>query len=107
MRAKTGDTYRRAIELIERELAINPSDPKKRARLGYYFAASGRREDAWAELDQAKKLAPNDDSVLFDSALAYKLTGRQAEAEQSMQSALRNRYPESLARAHPDWLGLP
>ena len=45
--------------------------------------------------------------MLFDSALAYKLTGRQAEAEQSMQSALRNGYPERLAKAHPDWLGLP
>jgi serine/threonine protein kinase/Flp pilus assembly protein TadD len=104
---KMADTYRRAIELLERELAVTPSDPAKRARLGYYLAASGKKEDAWAEVDQALKIAPEDSDILFHSALVYKLTGRPQDAEVSMQSALNNGYPAQLVKHHPDWLGLP
>jgi tetratricopeptide (TPR) repeat protein len=106
-RAKADDTYRRAIELIQRDLAMNPSNAAARARLGYYFASSGKREDAWAELDQALKLAPNDSDVLFDSALAFKLTGRENDAQETMQAALKNGYPARLVESHPDWRRSP
>lgn len=106
-RAKTADTYRRAIELIGRELATNPSDARKRARQGYFFAASGRKEDAWAEIDQALKLAPANADVLFDSALAFRLTARLNDAADTMKAALANGYPAELANNHPDWRNLP
>ena len=99
---ESADAYRRAIELLNRQLVQNPNDAHGRAKLAYWMACLGRDKDAQAELSQALKLAPNDADVLFEATLVHEFSGRREEAIASYEAALRHGYSMPLADRHPD-----
>jgi len=99
---EAADAYRRAIELLNRQLVQNPIDAHGRAKLAYWMACLGRDRDAQAELSQALQLSPNDADVLFKAALTHEFAGKREDAIASYQSALRHGYSLQLADRHPD-----
>ncbi len=90
--AKAPDAYRRAAELAEKQLSVNPKDASVRASLAGYLVKLGRRDEALAQIERARKLAPDEPSVLFRSALVYEQAGDRGRALTALGSAIVNGY---------------
>lgn len=95
---KAPDTYRHAIDLIQREIAVNPLDAQLRSRLATSWAALGRRQEAILEIQEAIRLAPHDGLVLYHSALVYEQAGERYRALLALRAALRAGFPADKAR---------
>ena len=94
------EAYRRAVQLAERQLTINPADAPARASLASYYAKLGRKENALAAIEQARRLAPANMNVLFRSALVYELTSHRDRALNALEAALDGGYSlEEIRRA--------
>ncbi|MBI3696704.1 MAG: tetratricopeptide repeat protein, partial [Acidobacteria bacterium] len=100
--AKAPDTYRRAIQEAEKELAINPDNAIVISSLGVYWARLGDKEKALAELEQARRLAPKNGQVAFKSAIVYELAGSRSLALAALEAALRGGYSVTEIRGEPD-----
>jgi Flp pilus assembly protein TadD len=95
---KAPDTYRHAIDLIQREIAVNPLDAQLRSRLATWWAALSRRQEAILEIQKAIRLAPHDGLVLYHSALVYEQAGERERALLALRAALKAGYPTDKAR---------
>jgi serine/threonine-protein kinase len=78
--AKAAPAYRRAIELAEQQLAINPNNPAVLSSIALYWAKLGESEGAKKEIARARKLAPADKTVAVKAAVVLELAGRRADA---------------------------
>jgi Flp pilus assembly protein TadD len=97
---KAPETFRHAIELIEKEIAINPRDGRLHARLAAYCAAVGDREKAAAESHRAIELAPGDGAVQFRVAEVSEQARHRDEALRALQASLQAGYPlEEILKA--------
>ena len=104
--AKAPDTYRRAIQEAEKELAINPDNASVISSLGVYWARLGDKQKALAETEKARRLAPRDGHVAFRSALVYELAGSRSLALAALETALRGGYSVTEVRGEPDLASL-
>lgn len=68
---------------------LRKSDIETFNRLGIALRRQGRWQDAVAEYGQALKIAPDDENLLFNSAVAYTEGGRHVEALRHMEKALK------------------
>jgi serine/threonine-protein kinase len=103
---KAQEACRRAIQLTERDLTVNPKDAEARAHLAVYCARLNQRQRALAEAAKARGLAAGNMTVLFRCALAYELVGRRSLALETLKGALRGGYSRAEVETHPDLAGL-
>ncbi len=91
-----------AIQLIERAARLVPEGQRWvcHAQMGNALLALGRFEKAIPELETAVRLQPSNSSLHFSLQKAYRLAGRQAEAEREGTEFLR-------LKAQEDPLSLP
>jgi serine/threonine-protein kinase len=87
-RDSASGAYRRAIELAEEQLAINPSDALVRQDAARYYAMLGDAEAARRSISQALRLAPTDIYVLRSAAVVHAALGEAQEAVQSLLAAI-------------------
>src|SRR5262249_11176474 len=73
--ARAPNAYFRAIKLIEQQLETNLSDAALRSRLAEYYAHLPDRTRALNEIALARRLAPNNLTVLVKAAAIYEITG--------------------------------
>jgi eukaryotic-like serine/threonine-protein kinase len=92
---KAGDAYRKATELAERELSVNPRQPRVVAALAGYASMLGDKKKALQYASQAQQLAPQDPNVLFQLVFVYDVVGDRATALQRLQKAIEAGYPVS------------
>ena len=100
--ARAPEAWRRAAELIERQLAVNPNDAYLRSRLAGLCSNVKDRTRALGEIARARRLAPNDPKVLFQSASVYLDIGRRDQAISALDLALQNGYSIAEVRQSPD-----
>jgi serine/threonine-protein kinase len=103
---KAPDVYRQAIQLAERDLAVNPKDAEARAHLAVFCARLNEKQRALAETVKARGLAAGNMDVLFLCALAYELVGRRSLALETLKGALQGGYSRAEVERHPDLAGL-
>jgi eukaryotic-like serine/threonine-protein kinase len=96
------DAYRRAIQLTERDLDVNPSDGDARASLALYRARLSETREALVQMEQARRQAGADVNVLFKSGLVYELAGKRDLALRSLAAAVRSGYSLGEINRHPD-----
>jgi tetratricopeptide (TPR) repeat protein len=89
--AQAPEAYRRAIELGEQSLGINPRDAGVHARLATYWAALGEKDTSLEEIDKALKIE-HSGYVQYRAALVYEQAGYHDRALRSVQSALELGY---------------
>ncbi|SPE43599.1 putative Serine/threonine protein kinase with TPR repeats [Candidatus Sulfopaludibacter sp. SbA3] len=100
--AKAPDTYRHAIELIQREITVNPRDGELHSQVATWWAAMGRRKEAISEIGKAIQLAPFDGDVQFHAALVYEQAGQRDRALRAVQAALKAGYTSNeFSKAPP------
>ena len=99
---KAADVYRRAIELADQQLAVNPDDPNIQGNLGSYHAKLHEPDKALKHIAQARRLAPMDPKILIKSAFVYAVTGKTEQALGALDLALQAGYSIFEIRRAPD-----
>jgi tetratricopeptide (TPR) repeat protein len=90
---KAEQAYRRAVQLGEDRLAVNPNDAEALGRVALYRARLGESADAIAKTKRAVQLAPTSRPVAWHAALAYELAGQRELALELVRAALKLGQP--------------
>jgi serine/threonine protein kinase/tetratricopeptide (TPR) repeat protein len=90
---RAAQAYRRAVELGEERLAVNPKDAETLGRVALYQARLGEKGAAVEKTKQAVQLAPTNRSVNWHAALTYELAGQRELALESVGAALKAGQP--------------
>jgi tetratricopeptide (TPR) repeat protein len=109
--AKAPAAYRRAIDLVQKEIAINPVEAQLHSRLATYWAALGlidssladraaERRTAAAEIEKAIRLAPADGTVQFHATIVYEQARHRDRALRALKTSLQasSEYREEIRR---------
>jgi len=103
---KAAETYRQAVKLAERDLSVNRRDAEARASLAIYCLGLADRARALREIAEARRLAPGNKNVLFQSVLVSEMSGRRERALEALRAALQRGYPVPEVQWHPDLASL-
>jgi tetratricopeptide (TPR) repeat protein/predicted Ser/Thr protein kinase len=106
LKARAPEAYRRAVKLIEAQLAVNPNDAGLRSQLAKYYAALGDQTRALAEISRARRLAPNSPGILHRAASIYLDLGRRDQAISALDLALQAGYSLAEVRQNPGFAEL-
>lgn len=99
---KAPAAYRRAAEMAEAELKVNPSDPGLLIRLADCHAVLGDAAAARARATEALELAREDADMMFRAATVYEMLGDRAKALELLGKALRAGYSLEEVEHEPD-----
>ena len=72
-KSRADQSYRQAIALVQKLLAISPNDAQQLASLALYNAKIGQRRVAVDAIERALKISPADGQVLYVGALVHAL----------------------------------
>jgi len=103
---QAAEAYRQALQLAERDLAVNRRDAELRAFLAIYCLGLSDRARALREITEACRLAPKNKSVLFQSVVVYEMSGRRERALEALRAAVQQGYPVAEVQWHPDLVSL-
>jgi Flp pilus assembly protein TadD/TolB-like protein len=92
-REKAAQTYRRALQLSEASLLVNPNDAEALSRTALYMARLGENGTAVVRIMRAMQLAPASRAVVWNAALTYELSGLRGPALESVRAALQLGQP--------------
>jgi tetratricopeptide (TPR) repeat protein len=101
LRPRAMEAYRRALELADGELALNPRDAEVRWSAATYLMGLGDFNRALAEAKQARELAPDSVSSLFLAAVVHEAAGERKEALRLLEDAARKGYAPIEIQRHP------
>jgi serine/threonine protein kinase/tetratricopeptide (TPR) repeat protein len=99
--AEAGRDYRRAIALLEKEVAINPRNAETRSRLGMHRSALGEREGALSDIAEGLRLSPRDGQVLYRAALVFEEQGMRDRAIEAVSTALAQGFSREAFNMAP------
>jgi TolB-like protein/Flp pilus assembly protein TadD len=88
--------YKRAIELAESALSVNPSDADATVLLAHYYANIDESERARQLVARALKLAPQNMYVRYDAAVTNVSLGEADQALAAIEQAVELGYPVEL-----------
>ena len=100
------EAYRRAIGLLEADLALTPRDPDVLTSLALALAFTGRSDAARQKADEALALEPEAPDVLRSAALVYLAAGERERALGYLESAVAHGYSVAELRHDPELLRL-
>ncbi len=99
--SKAPGAYAKAISLGQRQLALNERNSKLRSRLAYYYSATGDKDAALREIQEALRESRDDGYVLFRAAGVYEQLHNRNAALDAIQAALRAGYSSEVIRKAP------
>lgn len=105
-RPRAADAYRRAVELAEEQLAINPSDALVLQDVARYYALVGDSEAARSSISKALRLAPTDIYVLRSAAVVHTVLGESEEALEALLAAIAAGDSRAEIRVEPMFAAL-
>ncbi len=103
---KAPPAYRRAIELAQDQLRVNPREPAAHGALAICWAKLGEKNKALEAISTARRESPGDRSILFNSVQVYHLAGLRHRALEALVAAVRGGYSLAEIRAEPELAGL-
>jgi len=94
--ASAMDSYRKAIELAERQLKVNQRDPVVLGDLASYHSMLGHRSAALSYLDRSLELGHGDKELLLNAAVVYNQLRETGPALEWLGKALNAGYSRSV-----------
>jgi serine/threonine-protein kinase len=104
--AKAAEAYRKAIELVEKELSATLGDSHLHSSLAGFLAKSGFPDRARTEIAEALRLTPGDLSVVLKSVLVFELSGARPQAIEALRNYARLKGPMDEIAKDPFLAGL-
>jgi adenylate cyclase len=83
------ESLKRAIELIQKAIALDPSDGSSRSSLALLYAMSRQWDKGFPEVERALALEPNSPEVLFNSGNFLNLASKPEEAIPLLKESIR------------------
>lgn len=102
MAAKAKDSYRRAIQLLRKDLARRPRDEGLNSRLALYAAKANDWDTARAALAVATGKATKDPRTYFRAMVTHDILGNRQAAIAYLRRALTSGYPTDEIENEPD-----
>ncbi|HEU4520722.1 MAG TPA: protein kinase [Thermoanaerobaculia bacterium] len=96
----------KAIELLEKEISLNPNDARSHATLAVCLAANGSKANALRHIERALTLEPNSPQRMYQAARVANLSGDASGAIQWLRRAFAAGYPEFEAPRDPEFRAL-
>jgi tetratricopeptide (TPR) repeat protein len=94
-------TYKRALQLTEATLEVNPNDAEAMSFVAYFQARLGNSRVALEMDAAARDKAPNTMYVYYNSALVHAILGNAERAIEAMERAVDLDYQPELLRLDP------
>ena len=94
-------TYRRALNLAEQQLGVNPGDAEAMSFIAYYSARLGNREESMRLDALAREKAPDAMYVYYNSALVHAEFGETDDALDALERAVALDYQTGLLSLDP------
>src|SRR5207302_1777614 len=98
-KGKSVAPLRKAVELAEAELKVNPHDPDAFSNLANYHSMLGDRKHALLYLGQALRYGHNDKDILADAASVYNHLGESGLAVEWLAKAVQAGYTTDKIRS--------
>ena len=105
-RDRATHSYRRAVALAEKTLAVDATIGDTWGLLGYYYARLGENERSIRYEKRALELAPESPFVSYYAAIAAAARGDKQEASRMIDRALEQGFPKALAVPDPALRGV-
>jgi len=99
---KAASAYHRAIQLAQDQLQVNPRDPAIQSDLALYWAKLGETDKALSAIAVARRQAPEDVNILFNSVVVYHLAGQRERALEALVESVQAGYSLAEIRADPE-----
>jgi serine/threonine protein kinase/tetratricopeptide (TPR) repeat protein len=100
------ETYKTAIDLVSRQLEINPRDTDALGSLALYYAKNGdllRAEDC---IRRGRLIDPAKSDLIFYQSTVRMIAKQGPQAMESLRLALEKGYSSELVRVDPEFSGL-
>ncbi len=104
--AAAAQAYQQAIDIAGKQLAINPNNGALLGQIAVYEAKRKNFVEADHKLKAARKAAPGNLDVLFDSALILEIEGKRAESLAALKQALAAGFSLSIVESEPELAAL-
>ncbi|TFG77949.1 MAG: tetratricopeptide repeat protein, partial [Chrysiogenales bacterium] len=105
-KAQIHKAYQTAIKLAHEQLQVNPRDAHLHSSLGVYYAKTDQIIPALDEVARAVKIAENNVSVLFNTALVYELAKMREQAISTLKRYFALSGTEQAVDQEPLFLNL-
>lgn len=102
-RAEALQAYKKAIELANSKIEVNPRDALALSCGADYKAILGDKAAALADLQRALAAAPKDPDVRFRAAILYNHFGDPESTVKFLKEAVDLGYPRNVVRDTPDF----
>ncbi len=94
--------YKRAAEMVSRDLEVDPSNDEWRAMLAYYLIRSGNETRSLEIINRVMDSRSKSSNILFWSALVYERAGDRERALETLAAAAEAGYSPAVIRAASD-----
>ncbi len=101
-RERTVRAYRRAIEILEADLALTPRDADRETNLALALARTGEHRRAGDHADAAMAIDPGNAYVLYPVALVRLAAGETTPALDLLARAVAAGYPTGEMKRDPE-----
>jgi len=98
--------YRKAMELLTADLAVNPRDARAHGTLAICLAKTGDAEKAKRHIREARMLEPENPARMYQSARVANLTGDPRDAIDWLRRAFAAGYSTIEAERDPEFASL-
>ncbi len=98
---KAAQAYRKAVQLGQDRLTVNPNQPEALSVVALYQAKLGEKVDALANIGKARKLAPDSRKVAWEAALVYEIEGDREMALKALREAMKAGQAVEEVRREP------
>jgi serine/threonine protein kinase/tetratricopeptide (TPR) repeat protein len=102
-RQEAMSAYRKAIELAQPRLEVNPRDSFTLALTADYYAMLDQERQARKQLGGALEIAPADADVLFRAAILHNHFGDRESTLNFLNKSVAAGYPRTVIRDTPDF----
>lgn len=104
---EAANQYRKAVRLVEEQLALDPKDNDLGLEHAVYLAKAGECETASRALqDLLPRLPVNDAECAHSMAKVYALCGHRGEAIEALRKAIRSGYSPKMIREEDEFRSL-
>lgn len=99
--SEAGAAYRKSIQLFEKQLTVNPGDPRTLYRVAWAYAMLGEIEKAQELIAQSKEIAPQLPYVHYYSALLNVKNNKDEAAMDDLAEAVDKGYSTQMLALEP------
>jgi len=102
-RASARAKFKKAAEMAERALQVQPDDANALVELAFYSVQLGEKNAALSRVERALTLAPDESEILVTAANVYELLGMRNQALKQIRQALARGYPADQINNDPEF----